>query len=333
MVLRSPPATAVAAPHPADLGPRYKWVVLSNTSLGRFMSILDSAIVIIAMPAIFRGIGLNPLSPENINYLLWMIMGYLLVTAALVVSLGRLGDMFGRVRIYNLGFVVFTAASIALSLDPSRGQAGAMWLIVWRIVQALGGSMLMANSAAILTDAFPPEQRGMALGDQSIMGLSGQFIGLGRRRFVSRVGLAGGVLGECPVRGVRDRVGVPEAPGDLPAPAGTDRLVGQSHLCPGLGLMLICITHGMQPYHHQTMGWGDPTVLGGLVLGAILLGVFALIESRVAFPMFNLRLFRTRAFAAGIGLRSCSRWRGRIAVHAHHLAPGHLATRARLRLL
>src|SRR5262245_51527216 len=133
----------------------YKWIALSNTTLAVFMSTLDGSIVIISLPAIFRGIGLDPLAPGNVTYLLWMIMGYLLVQAVLVVSLGRLGDMFGRVRIYNLGFVVFSIASIALSLDPLTGPAGALWLILWRLVQAFGGAMLMANAAAILTDAFP----------------------------------------------------------------------------------------------------------------------------------------------------------------------------------
>ncbi|HEX4863829.1 MAG TPA: MFS transporter, partial [Acidimicrobiales bacterium] len=159
--------TTATPPGPSGgRGPKdsYRWIALSNTSLASFMALLDASIVIIAMPAIFRGIGLNPLSSGNIGYLLWMIMGYLLVTAVLVVSLGRLGDMYGRVRIYNLGFVVFTLASVALSLDPAHGQAGAIWLILWRMVQATGGSMLIANSAAILTDAFPVSQRGMALG-------------------------------------------------------------------------------------------------------------------------------------------------------------------------
>src|ERR1700729_4463901 len=166
------PATA------AQRQDRYKWVALSNTTLSMTMATIDGSIVIIAMPAIFRGIHLDPTAPGNIGYLLWMIVGYLLVTAVVVVTLGRLGDMFGRVKIYNLGFVVFTLASIALSLDPLQHGGGAMWLIVGRMVQAFGGSMLMANSAAILTDAFPAHKRGMALGVNQIAGISGQFVGL-----------------------------------------------------------------------------------------------------------------------------------------------------------
>ena len=142
------------------------------------MAVLDGSIVIIALPAIFRGIHLDPLAPGNIAFLLWMIMGYRLVQAVFVVTLGRLGDMFGRVKIYNAGFAVFTVASILLSIDPYLGSKGALWLIGWRFVQAIGGSMLMANSAAILTDAFPENQRGFALGINQVAGLSGQFIGL-----------------------------------------------------------------------------------------------------------------------------------------------------------
>ena len=156
----------------------YKWVALANTTAATFMAVLDGSIVIIAMPAIFRGIHLNPLAPGNITYLLWMIMGYRLVQAVFVAPLGRLGDMYGRVRIYNSGFAVFTVASVLLSIDPFLGATAATWLIGWRFVQAIGGSMLMANSAAILTDAFPEDQRGFALGVNQVAGLSGQFIGL-----------------------------------------------------------------------------------------------------------------------------------------------------------
>ena len=290
------------APHAADVpaGPdRYKWIALSNTSLGSFMAVLDSSIVIIAMPAIFRGIGLNPLSPGNIGYLLWMIMGYLLVSSVLVVSVGRLGDMYGRVRIYNLGFVVFTAASLALSFDPARGQTGAVWLIAWRLVQATGGSMLMANSAAILTDAFPAAQRGMALGVNQIAGLSGQFIGL----------VAGGLLAAWDWRAVF-WVNVPFGVfGTVWAylklreistrNEGRIDWWGNVTFAAGLGLLLVGITYGIQPYHHETMGWANPKVVTALVAGVVLLGVFGFVEARVAAPMFNLGLFRIRAFAAG----------------------------------
>ncbi len=165
------------------------------------------------MPAIFRGIHLDPLAPGNIAYLLWMIMGYRLVQAVLVVTLGRLGDMFGRVRIYNAGFVVFTIASILLSFDPFEGGHGALWLIGWRVLQAVGGSMLMANSAAILTDAFPADQRGFALGINQVAGPGRAVHRPGRGRAAGRLGLAGGVLGQRAGRGVRHAVGLPQAAG------------------------------------------------------------------------------------------------------------------------
>jgi MFS family permease len=295
--LATRPHRLAARPRSSD--DRYKWVALTNTSVGMFMAVLDSSIVIIAMPAIFRGIGLNPLAPGNISYLLWMIMGYVLVSAVLVVSLGRLGDMVGRVRIYNLGFVVFTAASIFLSVDPARGAAGAIWLIAWRFVQATGGAMLMANSTAILTDAFPVEQRGMALGINQIVGLSGQFVGL----------VAGGVLAAWDWRavfwinvpfGVFGTIWAYRRLREVSTPdPGRIDWWGNLTFALGLGLILISITYGIQPYHGATMGWGRPQVIWGLVLGGCLLLLFGLIETRVAQPMFNLALFRTRAFAAG----------------------------------
>ena len=158
--------------------PHYKWVALSNTTLGMLMATINASIVLISLPAIFNGIKLNPLEPGNVSYLLWMLMGYMLVTAVLVVSFGRLGDQYGRVRIYNLGFAIFTIAAIALWLDPFTGGAGAMWLIVWRVVQGVGGAMLFANSTAILTDAFPANKRGFALGLNQVAAIAGTFIGL-----------------------------------------------------------------------------------------------------------------------------------------------------------
>ncbi|MHB8438103.1 MAG: MFS transporter [Acidimicrobiales bacterium] len=278
---------------------RYKWIALSNTSLGAFMAILDGSIVIISLPAIFRGIHLNPLSPGNIGYLLWMIMGYLLVTAVLVVTVGRLGDMFGRVRIYNLGFVVFTAASLALSLDPFVLGPGALWLIGWRVVQAVGGSMLMANSAAILTDAFPQNKRGMALGINQISGLSGQFVGLVAGGLLAAwdwravfwvnvpVGVFGTVWSYLKLREISER-----NPGRID-------WWGNLTFAAGSGLLLAAITYGIQPYGHDTMGWTNPKVLAGLGIGVALLVAFAFIENHVAQPMFEMALFRIRAFAAG----------------------------------
>jgi MFS family permease len=280
-------------------GGAYKWVALSNTTLSMTMATIDASIVIVAMPAIFRGIHLNPLTPGNVTYLLWMIIGYLLVQSVLVVTLGRLGDMFGRVKIYNLGFVVFTAASVALSLDPMTGPGGALWLIAWRFVQAFGGAMLMANSAAILTDAFPANKRGMALGINQIAGISGQFVGL----------LLGGVLAAWDWRSVF-WVNVPFglfgtiwAYRSLKEIATTRKAridwIGNITFAIGAGVLLTAITFGIRPYGTSATGWANPMVLAGLIGGAVLLVIFGIIETKVADPMFQMTLFRIRAFAAG----------------------------------
>jgi MFS family permease len=280
-------------------GDRYKWIVLSNTTMGVLIATVDGSIVIISLPAIFRGIGLDPLAPGNIGYLLWMILGYLLVTAVLVVALGRLGDMFGRVRMYNLGFVIFSGASLALSLDPFSGGLGALWLIGWRVIQAFGGAMLTANSAAILTDAFPVRQRGMALGINQITALAGQFLGL----------LAGGLLAAIDWRAVF-WVSVPIGViGTIwsyrtlrevgTRSRGRIDWVGNLTFTAGTALLLAAITYGIQPYHGNPTGWTNPTVLGGVGLGVLLLIAFCIAETKVKEPMFQLSLFRIRAFAAG----------------------------------
>ena len=284
---------------PARTNDRYRWVALSNTTAGVFMSALDASIVIIALPAIFRGIHLDPLLPGNIFYLLWMIMGYRLVQAVLVVTLGRLGDMYGRVRIYNAGFAVFTAASILLSFDPFVARAAALWLIGWRVLQAFGGSMLTANSAAILTDAFPADRRGFALGINQVAAIAGQFIGL----------VAGGVLATLDWRAVF-WVNVPVGVYGTVWAYRKLRETGERHraridwwgnltFAAGLGAVLVALTEGIQPYGHDTMGWANPAVYGLLIAGVLLLAAFAVTESRVTDPMFQLSLFRIRAFTAG----------------------------------
>jgi MFS family permease len=286
----------VAAPKTDD---GYKWVALANTTAAVFMSQLDGSIVLIAMPAIFNGIGLDPLAAGNIAYLLWMIMGYRLVQAVLVVTVGRCGDIFGRVKLYNSGFAVFTVASILLSFDPFRGSHGALWLIGWRVLQAAGGSMLQANSAAILTDAFPAEQRGFALGTNQVAALAGMFVGL----------VAGGVLASIDWRAVF-WVNVPVGIYGTAWAYWKLREVGERHRSPidwwgnvtfavGLSMVLVGITYGIQPHGGHTMGWTDPAVLAAMIVGVSLLIAFVVIERRVAAPMLNLDLFRIRAFTAG----------------------------------
>jgi MFS family permease len=279
--------------------PLYKWVVLSNTTLGTLLATINASIVLISLPAIFRGIGLNPLAPANVSYLLWILMGYLVVTAVLVVLFGRLGDIFGRVRIYNLGFIVFTAAAIALSFDPFHLDAGALWLIGWRVVQGVGGAMLMASSAAILTDAFPSNQRGMALGVNMVAAVSGSFLGLliggvlaeWDWRAIFWVGVPIGILGTIwSMRSLKE-IGV-RTPGSLD-------WAGCLTFGIGLTALLVGITYGIQPYGDSTTGWTNPSVLGAIAFGLGLLVAFCFIELRVAQPMIDIRLFRSAAFGMG----------------------------------
>ena len=288
--------------HAMSAGPEhshYKWVALTNTTVGMLLATINSSIVLISLPAIFNGIKLDPLQSSNTSYLLWMLMGYMLVTAVLVVTLGRLGDMFGRVKLYNLGFAVFAACSIVLSLDPFTGGKGALWLILWRVVQAIGGSMLMANSAAIITDAFPANERGMALGINIVAALAGSFIGL----------VLGGVLASWDWRsifwvnvpiGVLGTIWAYKSLHETSVKRkGKIDWWGNITFAAGLSALLAAITYGIQPYGGHTMGWTSPWIIAGLVGGAALLIVFLIVESWVAEPMFQLRLFRNVTFSSG----------------------------------
>ncbi len=291
---RVPPRSPRAGP-----GDRYKWLALSNTTLGVLLVTIDATIMIIAMPDIFRGIHLNPLVPGNSFYLLWMILSYLIVSSVLVVSFGRLGDIFGRVRIYNLGFVVYTLGSLLLTITWMTGPPAALWLVVMRVVQGIGGALLIANSAAILTDAFPETQRGLALGINNVAGISGAFIGLvlggslgaidWRLVFLVSVpvGLVGTVWSYLKLRdlGVRRRT--------------TIDWWGNLTFAAGLIALMIGVTYGIEPYGRRTMSWTSPWVVTELGLGVLLLVAFGLFERRASAPMFRLALFRIRAFVFG----------------------------------
>jgi len=276
-------------------------IALSVTTVGILAATLNSSILLISLPAIFRGLGLDPLAPANISYLLWMLMGFLLVTAVLVVTFGRLGDQYGRAKLFNLGFLIFTIASIGCALVPNSGAAGALEIILLRVVQGVGGAMVMANSTAIITDAFPPERRGFALGVNQVSALAGSFLGL----------IIGGVLSEWDWRAVF-WVSVPvgvwgtwmgyrtlhDKPRD-PNRRVTVDWWGNITFGVGLIAVLVAITYGLQPYGGHTMGWTAPKVLAGLIVGVALLVAFVFIEMRVTDPMINMRLFTIRAFAAG----------------------------------
>jgi MFS family permease len=280
-------------------GPHYKWIALSNATLGTLMATINQSIVLIALPDVFHGIGLNPLSPGNTSYLLWMFMGFLVVSAVLVVSFGRLGDMFGRVRMFTLGFAIFSVGSIFLTVTWLHGADGALWLIIWRVVQGVGGAFLFANSAAIITDAFPVNQRGTALSVNSIAAIGGSFIGLIlggvlapiNWHLIFLVSAPIGVFGTAWAYFMLHDIGIRKH-------AKMDWW-GNLLFAVGLISILVGITYGLQPYGGHPMGWTNPMVLGMLFGGLALLIIFVFVETKVAEPLFQISLFKIRAFAAG----------------------------------
>jgi MFS family permease len=279
--------------------PRYRWIALATVTLGTLMVFINQSIVLISLPDIFRGIQLNPLTPGNTGYLLWMLMGFTVVLAVLVVTLGRVGDIFGRVKIFNLGFMVFTAFSVLLAVTWLTGIPAAIWLIAMRIGQGVGGAMLFANSSAIITDAFPADQRGLGLGINNTAAIAGSFVGLVlggvlapvQWHLVFLISVPVGILGtlvaytKLEERGVR-------------TPAKIDWL-GNATFAAGLILVLIGITYGLLPYGGHSMGWTNPKVLAEIFGGVLVLILFGFVETRVKEPMFRLSLFRIRAFSAG----------------------------------
>ncbi|MHB1733089.1 MAG: MFS transporter [Ferrimicrobium acidiphilum] len=279
--------------------PRYKWVVLSNTTLGILMATINSSIVLISLPEIFNGIKLNPLAPQNTSYFLWVLMGYLVVTAVMVVSFGRLGDMYGRARMYNMGFAAFTIFSILLSITWMHGSGGALWLIAMRLGQGLGGALLMANSAALLTDAFPSTQRGLALGINNVAAIAGSFLGLIMGGLLAPISWRAVFLVSVPF-GLIGTVWAYLMLHDLgkKTKARID-FIGNLVFAIGLISILVGITYGLQPYGGHTMGWTNPGVLAALIGGVLTLVSFVAIELKRPEPMMNVRLFRIRPYSAG----------------------------------
>ena len=280
-------------------GLEYKWIALSNTTISIMLAFINGTSVMLALPVIFRGIGIDPLGHGSSNFLLWLLMGYMLVTAVFVVAFGRLGDIFGRARMYNLGFAIFTLGSLLCALTWSKGTAGAIELIMFRVVQGIGGAFLFANSAAILTDAFPENQRGMALGLNQVAGIGGSFLGILVGGLLSQVGWRWVFLFNVPIgligtiwsyRTLRDKGSRVQQSIDW---------LGNITFAVGLTMVLVGIIYGINPSAHSAMSWTTPFVLSMVIGGLAVLIAFIFIERRVKAPMFHLDLFRIRAFAMG----------------------------------
>ena len=295
--------SVLEGPHsaPARRSVAYKWIALSNTTLGILMAALNSSIILISLPAVFRGIGVNPLQPGEVGYLLWLLLGYMVITAVFLVTFGRISDMFGRVRMYNAGFAVFTLGSILLFWAPGHGNQAALELVLFRLVQGVGSAFLFANSAAIRTDAFPPAERGLAMGINQIAAIGGSLLGLIVGGLLASVWWRGIFLVSVPV----GLVGTLWAYRMLRETAAIRRgqridYLGNITFALGLCALLVGVTYGIQPYGGHSMGWTNPTVLGELAVGLVLVVGFVAWERRSAEPMFRLRLFRIRAFTAGV---------------------------------
>jgi EmrB/QacA subfamily drug resistance transporter len=279
---------------------RYKWAVLVNTTVGMLMVTIDGSIVLIALPRIFRGIGLDPLVPANSFYLLWMILGFLVATSVLVVSFGRMGDMYGRVKIYNLGFALFTFFSLLLSITWMSGTPGAMWLVALRVFQGVAGAMIMANSAAIVTDAFPANQRGIALGINTMAATSGTFIGLVLGGLLAPINWRLIFIVNVPIGLFCTAWAYTKLRDVVPARRASIDWAGNLTFALGLIGLMVGISYGIEPYGGHSMGWTNPVVDAELAAGVAMLAAFVLVERRCAEPMFRLSLFRIRAFTAGI---------------------------------
>jgi EmrB/QacA subfamily drug resistance transporter len=276
---------------------QYKWVALSNTTIGTLMASIDGTIVLISLPAIFRGISIDPLT--SFQYLLWILFGYSLVTSTLLVSFGRISDMFGRVRLFNLGFAIFTVGSLLCAATPNTGNLGATELIVFRVIQGIGGAFLFANSAAILTDAFPARERGKALGINMTAAIAGSLVGL----------VLGGVLAlfdwryiflvSVPV-GALGTVWSYAKLKDISAIRRGQKVDvwGNLSFAAGLTFVVLGVTYALVPSGASAMSWGNPWVIASLVAGFALLAAFPFIEMKVADPMLRLELFRNRMFTA-----------------------------------
>ncbi|MGC8608394.1 MAG: MFS transporter [Thermoplasmata archaeon] len=278
---------------------QYKWIALSNTTLGQLMATINTSIIIVALPPIFRNIDLNPLSPVSFPYLLWSIISYMIVISSLLVTVGKLSDIFGRVRLYNLGFAIFTLGSILLFILPGHGVSAALELIIFRMVQAIGGSFLMANSLAIITDNFPEKERGFAVSINSLASVAGVSIGIVVGgivsviywRYVFLISVPIGIFGTAwSYIMLKDNSKKKTESLDLP---------GNFFFVISLVLLLLGSTYGITPYRKSPMGWANPFVIAAFIGGMVAMIIFIFIEKHAKNPMFRLDFFKIRSFSIG----------------------------------
>lgn len=288
--------------HKKGHGISYKWTALLTVLLASFMATINSSIILISLPAIFNGIHLDPMQPDAFQYLLWILMGYGLVTATILLSIGRLADIYGRVRLFRLGFFIFMIGSVMLYLTPGTGSTGAIELILFRFVQAVGGALTMANGPAIITDVFPSSERGKALGINTVALMSGQFIGLllggilvtYNWRYVFLVNIPFALIGTIWAYWKMEEL-------SFKAKKTSVDILGNVFFIGGLTSLLVGITYGLMPYEHDgimdAMGWNSPLVHITSAIGIILLLAFPFVERRAENPMFRFEFFKIRAFA------------------------------------
>jgi MFS family permease len=274
-----------------------KWIALSNTSIAIFIAFANYNMIIIALPQIFNSLRFNPTAPDALGYLIWLILGYMIVTSSLVVTFGRISDLKGRAKLYSLGFLIFAISSGFLSTVNGYGDSAVLEMIILRLFQGVGGGLLMVNSAAILTDYFPKNELGKALGLNQVSGLVGGVAGLIiggvlsviNWRYIFLLDFVVGIIGTLwSFKSLRDVQKPIKQPLDI---------IGNVLFALGITLLLISVTYGLLPYGNQQLGWGNPFVITGLTISFLVIGIFVFVERKVKNPMFDLSLFKVRDFS------------------------------------
>ncbi|MEJ2780253.1 MFS transporter, partial [Stygiolobus sp. CP850M] len=274
-----------------------KWIALSNTSIAIFIAFANYNMIIIALPQIFNSLRFNPTAPDALGYLIWLILGYMIVTSSLVVTFGRISDLKGRAKLYSFGFLIFAISSGILSTVNGYGDSAVLEMIILRLFQGVGGGLLMVNSAAILTDYFPKNELGKALGLNQVSGLVGGVAGLIiggvlsviNWRYIFLLDFVVGIIGTLwSFKSLRDVQKPIKQPLDI---------IGNVLFALGITLLLISVTYGLLPYGNQQLGWGNPFVITGLTISFLAIGIFVFVESKVKNPMFDLSLFKVRDFS------------------------------------